>query len=90
MDESNNKVSLTIHTQAWTSRCHLMFHGISSIIGDRKISLHKESLLLTIQYYYEKAENLPANYMVRDADQIILSIKRTIYTELDPPSENFI
>ena len=52
---------LNLHVTVWSTRCYIIFNG-SENVGNKTMSLHKQSLLLTVQYYHEKLIDLPAEY----------------------------
>ena len=52
---------LNIHTEAWKARCNAIFGGPETN-NKNIVSLHKQSLLMTVEQYYEKAETLPVEF----------------------------
>ena len=52
---------LKIHIEAWNARCNDIFGGLETN-NKRIVSLHKQSLLMTVEQYYEKAEALPVEF----------------------------
>ena len=51
--------NLTTYLTAWKNRCSLLFDTNNDFFGDEIMSSHKKSLILTVQYYYEKSGDLP-------------------------------
>ena len=52
---------LTMHLESWTSRCNAIFDGPEQTKGIFT-SLLKQSLLMTVEQYYEKSGVLPVEY----------------------------
>ena len=52
---------LIIHIEAWKSRYNAIFDGPEKTKG-LITSLHKQSLLIIVEQYYEKSEALPGEY----------------------------
>ena len=44
------------------NRCNLLFNNKNDFSGDDIMSSHKKSLILTVQYYYERAGDFPNKY----------------------------
>ena len=52
---------LKIHIEAWKACCNDIVGGPETN-NKRIVSLHKQSLLMAVEQYYEKAEALPVEF----------------------------
>ena len=51
---------LTIHVEAWILRCQLINEPKNTIIENTMVSFEKQSLVLTVTFFYSKNDTLPA------------------------------